>query len=46
MVLDGIGVMIASLQWWREQEKETDQLERNETREAREARAAREVQAQ
>jgi putative membrane protein len=34
MVLDGIGVMIASLQWWKEQEKETDQLERQEAAEA------------
>ena len=38
MVLDGIGVMIAALQWWREQEKKTDQLERREAREVQEAR--------
>jgi putative copper resistance protein D len=30
MVLDGIGMMLAALQWWKEQEKETDQLERQE----------------
>ncbi len=34
MVLDGIAMMLAAFQWWRDQEKETAQLERQETLEA------------
>lgn len=40
MVLDGFWMMLAALQWWKEQEKETDQLERREAREAQEAQEA------
>ena len=34
MVLDGFWMMVAALQWWKDQEKETDQLERREIAEA------------
>lgn len=34
MVLDGIWMMVAALEWWRDQEKETRKLERQEAREA------------
>ena len=35
MVLDGFWMMLAALQWWRDQEKETDKLERHEALEAK-----------
>ncbi len=34
MVLDGTMMMIAAIEWWRDQEKETDKLERQEAIEA------------
>ncbi len=37
MVLDGIWMMVAGLEWWRDQERETRRLERTEQREALEA---------
>ena len=37
MVLDGIWMMLAAIEWWRDQEKETDKLERQEALEALEA---------
>lgn len=33
MVLDGIWMMVAAIEWWREQERETRRLERRERRE-------------
>jgi len=33
MVLDGIWMMVAAIEWWREQEKMTQRLERQEARE-------------
>lgn len=33
MVLDGIWMMVAAIEWWREQERETRRLERREQRE-------------
>jgi putative copper resistance protein D len=33
MVLDGIWMMVAAIEWWREQERETRRLERQEQRE-------------
>ena len=37
MVLDGIWMMLAAIEWWRDQEKETDKLERQEALEAQQA---------
>lgn len=34
MVLDGFWMMLAALEWWREQERETTRLERRERRDA------------
>lgn len=34
MVLDGMWMMVAAIEWWRDQEKETRKLERQEAREA------------
>lgn len=34
MVLDGVWMMVAAIEWWRDQERETDRLERREHREA------------
>ena len=33
MVLDGIWMMVAAIEWWREQERMTRRLERQEQRE-------------
>ena len=38
MVLDGIWMMVAAIEWWRDQEKATARLERQEERERREER--------
>jgi len=34
MVLDGMWMMVAAFEWWRDQERETRRLERQEAREA------------
>ena len=34
MVLDGMWVMVAAIEWWRDQERETNRLERRECRES------------
>ncbi len=34
MVLDGMWMMVAAIEWWRDQERETRRLERQEAREA------------
>ncbi|HEV8023519.1 MAG TPA: cytochrome c oxidase assembly protein [Candidatus Nanopelagicales bacterium] len=40
MVLDGMWMMVAAIEWWRDQERETTRLERQEAREAQEAATA------
>ncbi len=37
MVLDGVWMMVAALEWWRDQEAETRRMERSEAREAADA---------
>ena len=34
MVLDGVWMMVAAIEWWRDQERETNRLERREYRES------------